>query len=456
MQRIDRVTLRLILLLIVLAILYYLICFVFKLCDSKTTYAKIQDSHITNLDEKSILPKELIVTFPVGTSKSAKDKALSEFLKEYRAIDPAFDTTGRKYCPCDTIELWQFSKEIQIIGGQDETAGVKPPPGGAGTDTLKIQNANSLTNNYSLIDIFKAEGTKSYQMKDTVTFTPNRNTYNPYKVAILDTGLDSSAINKPVGVPASNIVETNLSCGFETMTDGHGHGTAVTKFLISSLKQPVKILPIRVLDANKNGTLFELLCGINYAVNANANSVIMSLGYYGTDIAILRRYMKKLEEKNILVFAAAGNKIDIADNVEPNTRGADIRNLDNRLYKFYPACYSHTMSNVFSVTTFDEGESVKRVSETQNYSTNYVNVAIIGEREQQTAPASTNGFNLGGLYLRGSSFANPIFAGQAINYHVLNRNWTRDEILDKIRLNAGLTFSPPVPQQVKNNLILNR
>lgn len=400
-------------------LLLALICYILRCCN-KPQETNPTDASIPPKDTTDIrrIPNQVIVSFPKGTSEENKENARKAFVDSQKVHIPDFNITVIKKCECDTLELWEANKEL--IFGQDGIAGNRPPPVKGEGD--KVPGANGYFSNYIISeDLPKTPVDLASQM----TYS-NDNSKSLLKIAVMDTGLDTSKIDSEglVMLPEStdcpkgswNFVDSSQPKNFH---DDHTsqHGTWVTQLLLDRLgSNNVQILALKVLDKDKKGDLFSLLCAINHSIRNNVTAINMSLGYYGQENALLKKYMAALKEKNIWVFAAAGNADELADNEEKQiNRGVNFRDLDARHNKFYPACFSKDFDNIITVTSIQNGGNV---CSNQNFSAKYVNVGvmtdlqIVTDIQGRTRQENNCGFNYSDVYLNGSSFATPILAGK--------------------------------------------
>lgn len=143
--------------------------------------------------------------------------------------------------------------------------------------------------------------------------------HNDVVVAVLDTGISLThpALKNRL-LPFYNA--STLSTKQGTIRDGHG--THVSGIIVNSTPDNVKILPINVFTYDRlSNELYcltsTMLIGINYAREAGASIINMSLG--GDDIYSNQelRVLEKTYNEGIIMVAAAGNESDDVSKVSP-------------------------------------------------------------------------------------------------------------------------------------------
>jgi len=113
--------------------------------------------------------------------------------------------------------------------------------------------------------------------------------------------------------------------------EAHGHGTFVAGVL-AQLAPEAEILPIRVLEADGSGELYDIIDGIDFAIANGADVINMSFGTTEKSKA-LEDAVKRAQKAGAIIVAAAGN-------------GGDNK-------KQYPAAYG----KVIAVAAFDKASS---------------------------------------------------------------------------------------------------
>jgi len=149
----------------------------------------------------------------------------------------------------------------------------------------------------------------------------------PPVVAVLDTGVayETDLLGMYQQEPA--LQGTPFAPGWDFVNDDahpnddNGHGTAMATIIagqgsFSSAAIPyvgpaqgVTILPVKVLDANSQGTEFWLAEGIRYAVQSGAQVINLSLDFARNYVpgAAMRDALAKARDADVVVVAASGN-----------------------------------------------------------------------------------------------------------------------------------------------------
>ena len=152
--------------------------------------------------------------------------------------------------------------------------------------------------------------------------------------------------------------------------DQQGHGTQLAGIIgargnndrgISGLCWSVKIVAVRVLDADGHGTWSQEIGGIDYAIGAGAK--VINASYGGpTGSELVREAIQRAKSKGVLLVAAAGND-GVNDDAHP----------------VYPAAYPD--SNILSVAATDNKDKLASFS---NYGAKTVDMAAPGNKIAST------------------------------------------------------------------------
>jgi serine protease len=145
-------------------------------------------------------------------------------------------------------------------------------------------------------------------------------------VAVLDTGVAYADHGRYVRSP--DFSASQFIAGYDFVAhspypeDRNGHGTQVAGTIaeqtdnsigVTGLAYGVRLMPVRVLNSQGNGSATTIAKGIYFAVNHHAQIINLSLEFdAGTvtaaDIPQLIRAIDYAHSKNVLVVAAAGNE----------------------------------------------------------------------------------------------------------------------------------------------------
>jgi hypothetical protein len=151
----------------------------------------------------------------------------------------------------------------------------------------------------------------------------------PPVVAVLDTGVAYENYEDLSGVyrQAPVFDGTSFAPGWDYVNgdahpnDDNGHGTAMATIIAGQGRfssagipyvgpaQGVTILPVKVLDANSQGTEFWLAEGIRYAVDSGAQVINLSLDFARNYVpgAAMREALAAARNADVVVVAASGN-----------------------------------------------------------------------------------------------------------------------------------------------------
>ncbi|MGN7312916.1 S8 family peptidase [Alkalicoccobacillus gibsonii] len=235
-------------------------------------------------------------------------------------------------------------------------------------------------------------------------------------IAIIDTGIDPNHVElKNKSEKGYNAIDDT-----EDATDQHGHGTHVSGIAaavtdnqdgIAGVSWNSKILPIKVLDENGEGSSYAVAKGLYWAVDNGADVVNMSLGDYH-DSKVLYDAIRYAYEKDVVIVTASGN--------------------DNVGDAMYPAAYPE----VLTVAALDE-------SKDRAFYSNY------GDHVDIAAP----GTSIPSLFLddqyvvmSGTSMASPHVAGLCALIRSVNPSLSNDEVYDIVRDTATDLGAPGVDQ----------
>lgn len=201
------------------------------------------------------------------------------------------------------LMLIKLSEEVQVEewytkwSEKEEIQYVEP------NHTLKISfrpNDSDVSKQQYLTRIGAIEGWKTERENRELT------------IAILDTGIDLGHPDlKDNLVPGINLIERT-----KPPQDDNGHGTQIAGVLgakgnnnqgIAGILWSAKMMPVKVLDKEGEGTPFRVSQGIYQSVEKGASIVLLSLGD-PVFSQTLKDAVEKAEKEGVLVIAATGNE----------------------------------------------------------------------------------------------------------------------------------------------------
>jgi len=229
-------------------------------------------------------------------------------------------------------------------------------------------------------------------------------------VAVVDTGVDSSHRElssniwvNPGEIPGNGIDDDgngfvddrrgwDFVAGDNDPNDGNGHGTHVAGTIAAAndgfgstgVAPGATIMPVRVLDSDGAGSIYDVAAGIRYAVDNGADVINLSLG--GGYSSTLLSSLIYAGQNGVFVVAAAGN-----------AAGATPA---------YPAAFSAELTHVLSVGAHDSLDAKASFSNSVGAS-GAVQVAAPGVGIYSTLPDNRYGRS------SGTSMAAPHVAGLA-------------------------------------------
>lgn len=153
----------------------------------------------------------------------------------------------------------------------------------------------------------------------------NNEYYDLVTVAVVDTGVDMDHPYLEGRILSSG---KDFIDGDSNPEDENGHGTHVAGIVVDCTNNiNVKIMPVRVLDANGYNYKSSVSRGIHYAVNNGADVINLSLG--GTESRYIDEAIEKALEEDIVVCVAAGNGDPANNNQAIDTESVCPAHMDN-------------------------------------------------------------------------------------------------------------------------------
>ena len=241
-------------------------------------------------------------------------------------------------------------------------------------------------------------------------------------IAVLDTGINYNHEDLTGRLDLADgkdyVHEDNDPWDDNTYNDMY-HGTTVSGVIAAATNNAkgvagtdwqAKILPIKVLDWQGNGYMYDILQGLEWAIAKNADVINMSFGQYTNDASLESKCLEAYNNGIILVAAVGNGNVD---------------------WPSYPACYS----TVLGVAAVDQSDvraywggidPVTGQPQASNYGS-WVDVSAPGNLIWTT--------HKGNNYTRssGTSLACPFVAGLAGLVKAANPGLTTAQILDRIK-----------------------
>lgn len=143
-------------------------------------------------------------------------------------------------------------------------------------------------------------------------------------VAVVDTGVDGNHPDLKGRVKqGKTFIKRNSrgsAYGQNAWADDEGHGTQVAGIISANARNDigisgaagtyaVDILPVKVLDDQGNGSLADVIKGIEYAADQGADVINLSLGFYSYSV-FLEKAVQYAQQKGCVLVAASGNEAE--------------------------------------------------------------------------------------------------------------------------------------------------
>lgn len=225
-------------------------------------------------------------------SSSDKSRLVVEGKKKYVDKDAVTAQFGKMY-------VLQYDSESDATNASEELK----------KKGLKVNTEQVL----SVDDDVETSDEVSTDVLDTAINKANDKTVKDYTgkdvIALIDTGTDGSTVD------AVSFVDNDV-------TDNFGHATKMIKML-SKQNKNAKILALKALDDNGNGTTASVVAALQYAIDSHVSIINMSFSGRSTeDKNLVESKVKEAIKAGITVVASAGNNGSIAyDYIPANIDG---------------------------------------------------------------------------------------------------------------------------------------
>lgn len=255
-----------------------------------------------NTSEQSSVQSENSSTSQDETSSDVNEDSSSENGDKVRLVYQG----KKKNLDSDLISAKYSNMYVLEYASQDEADKAKSELKDKGkVDTEQVlsmdENTQSSTDVVSTKDIDTAinqadqKNAKNYSGKNVI--------------ALIDTGSDGSTVD------AVSFVDGDT-------TDHQGHATKMIK-AIRKQDSNAKILALKALDDNGNGTTASIVSAIEYAIDSHVSIINMSFsGKANDDTSLIEAKVKEAVKAGITVVASAGNNaLDASNFVPANVSG---------------------------------------------------------------------------------------------------------------------------------------
>jgi type VII secretion-associated serine protease mycosin len=232
-------------------------------------------------------------------------------------------------------------------------------------------------------------------------------------VAVVDTGVD---LDHP-DLQANLVSGKSFVSGTSSANDDHGHGTHVAGIIagvsnnggIIGVAPEANIMPVKVLDENGSGSIYDVANGIEWATEHGAEVINLSLVSV-FDSATLEETVDYAYNEGVLLVAAGGNC------------GDSSYYLNGCYYQDQPG-YPGAYTSVMAVASTDSNDNQSSFSNQGSY----IEIAAPGSSIYSTY--------LSGGYtsMSGTSMATPHVAGLAALIWSQSSGWTNQQVRAQIR-----------------------
>lgn len=271
----------------------------FKTKETQKTESSTSDK---TTSEQSSVQNEDSNTSEDASSNDVKEDSSSEDGDKVRLVYQG----KKKNLDSDLISAKYSNMYVLEYDSQDEADKAKAELKDKGkVDTEQVlsmdENTQSSTDVVSTKDIDTAinqadqKNAKNYSGKNVI--------------ALIDTGSDGSTVD------AVSFVDGDA-------TDHQGHATKMIK-AIRKQDSNAKILALKALDDNGNGTTASIVSAIQYAIDSHVSIINMSFsGLANDDTSLIEAKVKEAVKAGITVVASAGNNaLDASNFVPANVSG---------------------------------------------------------------------------------------------------------------------------------------
>ncbi len=345
-----------------------------------------------------VLPEPINCQFMVQYDETLSAAEIQQIRDSYMGINIT------SICPCGNIDLWDITN-FPVTTSDGKTLIDIEDIRKDSRDKADVQSSDYNYNNETPQSLGGSGNMASLPQ-------PTPETDNcAIVVAVIDTGVDKCHPHLDENMWSNcNPCPTYANEGYNFPMDNidfyddsyNGHGTHVAGIVKSyydayNLDQTVgvEIMPLKAFDGvTGQGTLYDIVCAAEFAIENGADVINMSFGYRGDSTEILYRTIERAKTVNeIIVVASVGNDT-----------------MDNDISEHYPS--NHGNSNLIAVAADSADYELSYFS---SWGANHVDISTDGWIESSIpfATDTEDGAQDGYTYLNGTSMAAPQISAAA-------------------------------------------
>ncbi|TME30213.1 MAG: hypothetical protein E6I62_09245, partial [Chloroflexi bacterium] len=242
-------------------------------------------------------PVPYIVTFTAGSTALEQQAALT-----------AAHATVESTVP----ELRMVFVSVPAATAVDDFISLQASPAVVGLEADKTRAAEGTPNDSSYADQWSLPKIGWDQLYGTATPSGSST------VALLDTGVDGSQAD----LAGSLVAGTSVLDGSNGLTDANGHGTWMAGIVAAQTNNGsgvagvgfagVRVMPVTVLGADGTGQDSDIIAGVVYAADHNANVILMAFSNPAFSPALQAAIDYAWAHGAVLVAAAGNDGSDVA------------------------------------------------------------------------------------------------------------------------------------------------
>ena len=253
--------------------------------DGKTTYTAIEETQETSEAEQT---QETVQTSE-NVQNTGSDKVRLVYEGKKKNVDES--EVSAQY---GSMYVLEYDSQEEANEAENRLKGK-----GSKIDTEQVLSIDDETSTGDVVET---------EQIDTAINQANEKSVKDYSgqnvIALIDTGSDETALD------AVSFVDGEV-------TDNNGHATKMAK-AIRKQDKDAKILALKALDDNGNGTTSSVVAAIQYAIDSHVSIINLSLsGLANENSSLITAKVKEAIKAGITVVASAGNNGADASNYVP-------------------------------------------------------------------------------------------------------------------------------------------